>query len=302
MKNVKYYLNAAFLLALLSTTFVMAAPPENTDKEFPAKKEVRIKLVLSGCELSASTNGKIQVHHESTYDPDGYQVTMEEKGDRLYLQEKFYGDEHSGDAHWKIAVPPGTEVEFNSATGDLTVTGFDGELDGNSGTGDIEVEKSKGEFDLNSGTGSVEVTSSSGEFDLNSGTGAVKITDSSGDINANSGTGRCMGKNITILHDAEFNSGTGNTSVEKPQGDGFDLNINSGTGDAILDMQGQPLVGYFEFKVHARRGDIDCPVEFDEEERGGHEDNEYLIKSFTREKNNPRYFISTGTGTAELKL
>ena len=302
MKNIWINSILTILLFISVSAHTMTVPEEKVDKEFSAKKEVRIKLVLSDCELTASTNKKIQVHHESTYDPDRYRVIMEERGDRLYLEEKFYDDHPGGSAHWKVAVPPGTEVEFNSATGDLTVKGFKGELEGNSGTGDIDLENSDGEFDLNSGTGNIIVKASSGEFDLNSGTGTVRINDAKGDFKANSGTGRCQANNITILREGEFNSGTGDVRVEKPVGDEFDLEINSGTGDAILDLQGQPVIGYFEFKAHARRGDIECPVEFDEEERGGRDDNEYMRKSFTREKRSPRYFISTGTGTAELKL
>jgi hypothetical protein len=302
MKKISQFTSLVTVLLLAGFTLLQAAQGQDSQKEFPAKKEVRIKLVISGCELTASSNGKIQVFHASTYDPDQYEARMEERGDRLYLEEKFFGNDNKGDAHWKVAVPPGTEVEFNSATGDLTVTGFDGELEGNSGTGDLEIEKSKGEFDLNSGTGSVLVNNSSGEFDLNSGTGTVRISDSEGDIKANSGTGKCQGIAIKIRDDAEFNSGTGTTLVEKPMGDGYDLSINSGTGDAVLDMDGAPLIGYFEFKTNLRSGDIDCPVEFDEEVRSGRDDNEYIRKSFTREKSSPRYFISTGTGTAELKL
>ncbi len=301
MKNIRIFPIYAVIISFLTATLLPAAPAP-TDREFEAKKEVRIKLVLSGCELTTSTNGKIQVHHESTYDPERYKAIMEEKGDRLILEEKFYENENSGDAYWKISVPPGTEVEFNTATGDLNVKSFSGELDGNSGTGDIEVEKAEGEFDLNSGTGDVIIRASSGEFDLNSGTGSVKISEAKGDFRANSGTGRCQANDIMILHDGEFNSGTGNVLVERPIGDDFDLNINSGTGDAILDLNGLPLVGYFEFKAQAQRGDIECPVEFDEEEKGGREDHEYQRKSFTRERKSPRYFISTGTGTAELKL
>ena len=302
MKTLRVLCCPVALLFIAVLSFSAAAATGQNNKEFPAKKEVRIKLVLSGCELSASTNGKIQVELESTYDSDRYEAIMEERGDRLYLKEKFYGDDHHGNAFWKIAVPPGTEVECSSATGDISVNGFEGELEGSSGTGDIEVRKSKGEFELNSGTGNVEVSLCEGELDLNSGTGTVSISDCKGNIQANSGTGNCRASQVMILDDAEFNSGTGNCIVTRPAGEMFDMEINSGTGDAVLDLDGMPLVGYFEFKTHARRGDIDCPVEFDKEERGGQDGEEYIRRSFTREKNTPRYFISTGTGTAELKL
>jgi hypothetical protein len=295
------------ILVLLMLVFCGQVPAKSgdsdaADQEFPPLKKVRIKLVLSDCELTASSNGKIQVHHESTYDEYQYRAIVEERGSRLYIEEKFYGRDMHGGIHWKVSVPPETEVEFNSATGSLTVTGFKGDLEGQSGTGKISVTNSEGQFDLNSGTGSVEIEDTSGEFDLNSGTGTVRISDCSGDFDANSGTGRCRASEITIVHDGEFNSGTGSVLVEKPMGDDFDLRLNSGTGDAVLDMKKQPLAGYFEFRAHARRGEIECPEKFDTEEKGGSDNDEYVLKSFTRGKKSPRYFISTGTGTAELKL
>lgn len=301
----KYYVTLISVMLMLVLSGKVSAKyggSDKTDQEFPPLKKVRIKLVLSDCELTASSNGKIQVHHESIYDEDHYRTIIEERGNRLYIEEKFFGGDMHGGTHWKVFVPPETDVEFNSATGSLTVTGFKGDLEAQSGTGKISVTNSEGQFDLNSGTGSVEIEETSGEFDLNSGTGTVRISDCRGDFDANSGTGRCRASNITILHDGEFNCGTGSVLVEKPMGDDFDLRLNSGTGDAVLDMKNQPLAGYFEFRAHARRGDIECPEKFDIEVKGGNDNDEYVLKSFTRGKKSPRYFISTGTGTAELKL
>ena len=89
--------------------------------------------------------------------------------------------------------------------------------------------------------------------------------------------------------------------IVKPIGEDFDLSINSGTGDAVLDMDGQPIKGYFEFTVNARRGKIDSPIEFDNEEEYDEGDEDYVRKYFTKGGKTPRYFISTGTGTAELE-
>jgi len=88
--------------------------------------------------------------------------------------------------------------------------------------------------------------------------------------------------------------------VSRPQGEDFDLSVSSGTNDATLDMDGLPIEGYYEFSASARSGDIDCPIDFDREEEYD-EGDDNVRKSFTRGKKTPRYYISTGTGTAELK-
>ncbi len=106
---------------------------------------------------------------------------------------------------------------------------------------------------------------------------------------------------MTIEYEGEFSCGTGEVEVSFPKGEDFDLTVSSGTNDAVVDMKGQPIQGYFEFTAHARKGRIVCPVKFDKEEEFLKGDNKYLQKSFTKGKKSPRVYIKTGTGTARLK-
>jgi hypothetical protein len=269
-------------------------------KSFDQKEEVRIKLVLGDCLIKPSSDNQIHVQLIYSYDDDFFEAKFKEKSKSLLIQEKFHGNNSEGYSKWTIMIPENLEVEFESATGDLNLEGVNGKYEGSSGTGSIEVLEAKGEFDLNSGTGSVIVEDSEGEFDLNSGTGRVKIENCKGEFKANSGTGRVRAYDITIEGEGDFNSGTGDAEVSRPQGEDFDLSVSSGTNDAIVIMDGLPIEGYYEFTASARSGDIDSPVDFDREEEyddGG----DTMRKSFTRGKSSPRYFISTGTGTAELK-
>lgn len=216
------------------------------------------------------------------------------------MKEEINNGRSGGDSNWYIQLPAGVEIDFNTGTGDLKLDGVDVEIDGNTGTGDLLIKNCSGEFDLNSGTGDVDVMNSKGEFDLNSGTGSVTIEDTEGEFDANSGTGDVEVTSITIETEADFNSGTGDVKVTRPMGDNYDLSVNSGTGDAILDMDGQDVVGYFEFTAHERRGDIVCPFEFDKVEEYEQNDDTYVKKSFTKGKDRPRYFLGTGTGEAKL--
>ena len=66
-------------------------------------------------------------------------------------------------------------------------------------------------------------------------------------------------------------------------------------------MKGQELKGYFEFQIQEGSGKIRCPEKFDNEEEYQKGNRTYLKKSFTRGDANSRYYISSGTGDAELK-
>lgn len=299
--NLKFLSVLIFLLIFTLFISLFAQGKKEIEKTFEPKELVKIKLVLGDCIIKASPDKNVHARVVYSYDEDYYEVKFREKTSSITIQEKFHGNNGDGFSRWVISIPEKTEVDFESATGDLNLESVNGEFDGNTGTGNIEVLDAEGEFDLNTGTGNILVESSKGEFDINSGTGRVKIEDCEGEFDANSGTGRVRAHNITIETEGEFNSGTGDVEVSHPQGEDFDLSINSGTDDATLIMDGVPIEGYFEFSANARRGSIKCPVDFDEEEEFYEGDNRQVRKSFTKGKKGPRYFISTGTGTAELK-
>ena len=289
-------------LGFVVSAALLAAPEEKLDKTFAKKDEIRFKLVLGDCQLKKSSDSRIHVHLVYSYEPDmSFEPRIEERGGRLYLEEKIRGNNPKGYSTWTVEVPDDIEIEFKSATGSLTVEGLKLEIDGSTGTGDIVLSQVKGEFDLNTGTGEVEVSDSEGEFDLSSGTGNVEFKNCKGNFDASSGTGDVMAEGLTIEFDGEFSSGTGDAEVSFPDGTDFELRISSGTDDAILDMDGKQIRGYFEFTCHARRGRIVCPVKFDKEEEYEQNDQTYLRKSFTQGKVIPKVYIKTGTGTAKLK-
>lgn len=301
MNKPRLLILSGFFILLGISAGLAITPEQKVEQVFKAKSEVRIKLVLGECNIKNSDDGQIRVKLIYSYDPDEFEAIFKEKETSLLIQEKFHDNNPRGFSTWTIEIPRDTEVDFESATGDLVITGWEGELEGNTGTGDIELIKTKGDFKLNTGTGSIDVREAQGKFDLNSGTGGVKMESCRGNFTANSGTGSVHAINLTFEDEGDFNSGTGRCKVVKPQGTDFEVSINSGTSDALLDLQGMPLEGYFEFTAHAHRGSIECPVKFDDEKDYEEGDSRYYRKSFTRGKKSPRYYIGTGTGTAELK-
>jgi len=298
MKNIKLNTFFVFILGFFFSSSLFAQ--EEVNKSFD-KKDIRIKLVLGDCSFEKSDNNKIHVHLKYTYDDEKFEPILREKSRYIELKEKFHGDNPRGYSKWTIEVPDEIDIDFESATGDLVLTKVDIEIDGNTGTGEIEISDAKGFFDLNTGTGRIEVINSEGEFDLNSGTGRVIVEDSEGNFKLNSGTGKVEAINITIEDEGDFNCGTGDVEVVAPKGKGFDLTVSSGTNDAILDMDGNSLEGYFEFSAQKRRGRIDSPVRFDDEQEYEQGNQTYLRKSFTKGRDNTRFYIKTGTGKAKLK-
>jgi hypothetical protein len=301
MKKLALFSTASGVILLLFTTFSLAGPDAKINKTFDAPDKIKIKLELGSCTLTPSPDGKVHVEVRHSYDEQQFEAVFKERSSSLIIEEDLHGNDLNGSSEWLIKIPAVKEVDFNTGTGDLIVQEINTELEGNTGTGSIEADRCSGEFDLNSGTGSIEFRDSKGEFQLNSGTGRVKIYECSGNFQANSGTGSVYAENINIEDECEFNSGTGDVEVVRPSGEYYELHLNSGTNDAVLDMDGAEIQGFFEFRANAHSGRIKSPIDFDKTDEYRNGDSSTIVKSFTRGKDTPRFYISTGTGRAELK-
>lgn len=295
-----YFIITVILFISFSMNTSVFAQKEIT-RDFEKRETIKLKLALGSLVINKSSDDQIHVFLEHTFDDDNFEAIFKERNRSLQIKEKFYGGNPKGYSKWELSVPDGVEIDFQTGTGDLTIEGVNIKIEGNTGTGDIEVIDSKGKYKLSTGTGEILVSLSEGDFNVNAGTGRVYIEDSTGDFHANSGTGGVEAENITLLDDGIFNSGTGSAYVKAPKGDDFVLTVNSGTGDAVLDMDGQKLQGYFELSTNKKRGRIKSSVKFDKEEEYGNGEEVTIKKSLTAGKKSPEYRINTGTGKAELK-
>lgn len=284
---------------------VSAQKSKTITKSFEDVSKLTIDLVLGDCELIKSTDGKVNVELTYSYDDEDFEAIIEERNGKVYLEEEFYSrhrDHDRGRSKWIIEVPNDIDVKFETATGNLKIKDASLTIDGNTGTGNLLVENSKGEFELNSGTGNLLIVKSDGEFDLNSGTGDVDVKESTGRFDANSGTGDVDFKGVKITNRSNLNSGTGDVFVLIDSPIEKDLELNSGTGDATLNMNGQELNGEFYFSCNEDNGKIKSPVAFDEERETREHGHYVLRKKFSKGSADVRIEISTGTGTAELEL
>jgi len=301
MKVIKLNYVLIGVIVLFTGREVLAWSGKVFEKSYPVKEKLKIELVLGSCIIKKSSDDKIHVLVDYTYDDENFEIRIKEKERSLHLEEKFYGRNSSGDSKWTIHLPDNVKIDFKCATGDLSLDQVSVDIDGKTGTGNISVTASSGKFELKTGTGNVIAEESLGVFDLVSGTGDVSLKNCNGEFDVKSGTGDVQAVDLTIIDEAAFKSGTGNAEVSDPSGEDFDLSVKAGTGDATLVLDKTPLQGYFEFRATSSGGDIISPIDFDDEQDYDRADDNYTVKSFTRGKSTPRYFISTGSGTAEIK-
>lgn len=263
----KFLQKATVFLVIISlmTAISVTAGKKELVRKFDAKELVRIHTVSGNCIIEKNDAEEIEVIVESKYfPPDNFEPKMKERKHVLRLEEKMFGS-GSGHITWTIRVPDGTEVDFSTASGDMTITDLKGVFVANTASGNIEIENCQGEFDINTASGDIDAI------------------------------------NVKIDEESKFATASGTVNVKLAESSRFDLNIGSASGRAVLDYNGNPVKGYFEFTAKERSGRISAPFDFDDTEEFRRYQDWYVRKSFTKESDKPHIIIGTASGRAALK-
>jgi len=290
------------------------------DKTFDAKKNVRIETTSGDCVIKAGEDGKINVHVEySERAAESFEADIQEKSNSIRIKERWHGRNSGGRVTWTITVPSETEIEFSTASGDLSVDNINnvidastasgdvtidnaqGDMEISTASGDIDVSESKGKLDFSTASGDIKSSQLAGELDFSTASGDIKIRGAQGSFDLSCASGDIEATSITIEDDSEFSTASGDVEVNLEKSSEYDLDLSTASGDVTLDYNGNEIRGYFEFSAKKRSGSIKSPIEFDREEEYGRNGDEYVKKSFTRGGETPKVYISTASGRVMLK-
>lgn len=311
-----------FIIVLLFIN--IAAFAQNTvKKSFSGVKRIRISTSSGDCELRKAPGTSVEVELTHTFDDRSFTPRFEQSGERLELGEEFNGRNFSGSVRWKLAIPDGMKVNFSTGSGNLLVDGVSIDLDATTGSGDLEFSTMKGSVDantgsgnvdlagfngdakLNTGSGNMDVRDMEGDLDLNCGSGDIKVSQSKAYFSINTGSGNISADKVTITGSSRFNTGSGRARVGLAATPTVDLAVNSGSGDAELNFNGNEIVGQVVMKASKRHGNISAPFEFDKTEEvsnGNNNGNDVtIVKTAQRGKGTNRILVSTGSGDAVLR-
>jgi len=333
-------LNTAILfLAFMGSLFLVKgslyAEEQEILKTFKNKTKVTIETFSGNCIVKKGSGNEIIVRFVHTYPDTGFKPKFLEEGSTLVLKELRLSG--SGSSTWYLTVPEKTGIKFKSISGHFSVAGLksninaktvsgdinardcQGELSLASVSGDMDVENLSGKVNIKSVSsdlevknlsGEVQVKSASGDIEAEALEGAIVVKVASGDIEINNSQGSFEVKtasgdisavNIIIKKESRFKVASGDVYVKLAKSASHDLTLASASGDAVLNYNGNPIEGYFEFKAIEDSGKIISPFAFDKEEEEEKWGKTYLIKSFKRKSNTPKILIHTASGKAVLK-
>ncbi len=267
-----------FLLAVTS-----AYAQETVEKTYSGIKSIRLTTASGNGTIKKSDSDEVKVHLRYTYDDDVYEPSFEQRGDRLYIDEDFKRSRWSrGYSEWTLEVPNGIELDFKTGSGNIEVSGVNIEVRSSTGSGNIDIEEVNGDvrantgsgnitfqnvegwLNANTGSGSIRLDGTKGDAKLNTGSGNIRSRDIEGELSMNTGSGNIDVVNAIITGSSSFNTGSGTAEVSLGGVLDHDLSVSTGSGNAILDFNGQDISGEFIMRA-SDKSDIRAPFQFDEE-------------------------------------
>jgi hypothetical protein len=307
-------------ICLLFLTFYTQAQ-ERITKDFSGIEKISINTSSGDCILKKGNGSEVKV--ELVHDfGNGYEPVIEKEGSKLIIKEEFKRGSWNGSAKWTLTIPDNMDIRFNTGSGDfeasnlkfeldmntgsgdIILSSIKGDLRSNTGSGDVEVSDFDGELKANTGSGNMRLANAVGEVKLNCGSGNIRIKDTNAAISANVGSGDIDASGLTLAGSSSFNSGSGTTEVALAASPKFDISVNSGSGDAILDFEGNKIEGLVVMRANKKNGRISAPFAFDKEEEeqqgSGRWDQTVIKKTAQIGSSNVEIKVGSGSGTAKI--
>ncbi len=289
------------LAMLLMTGTSIAGEWKELHKEFSAKKTLDISTTSGDCIIKQGSADKIivdvkyNVRPEKAFEPD-----FKDRSGTLKIKERWSGSS-SGDVIWTIQVPKEIEIEFSTASGDLTVTDAVNDINASTASGDITLENVKGSFDISTASGDVDADEIEGEIEISTASGEIKIKDSKGMFELSCASGDVQAERIIIEDVSTFSTASGDVEVSLAKSTEHDLELSAASGDVRLEYNGNNMKGYFELSAKKRSGSISSSVKFDGEDEFERHGRTYVKKYFTAGSKEPEIRLSTASGKVTLK-
>ena len=251
---------------------------------------------------------KVIGHNSDTVEISGISQSPEEmpvtkvSGKKLVFSENSKVDGSSPDwPVWTLKVPQHTDFDINISGGNVSIEYITGDINCHLGAGDIKLDQIDGAVEITAGTADIDLTRSKGKFEGNTGTGDVNLDEVRGTFSFNSGTGKVKVINSVVMGTSQFNSGTGDLFFGGKGGVQADLSMNSGTDNALIELDKLNFEGTLQLKCSKSGGHIKAPFSFDEEKEERHGKDTNLVK--TKKFGNKKVVVTvaTGLGTASAR-
>ena len=172
-----------------------------------------------------------------------------------------------------------------------------GNIQSKSASGDVKVEDLNGDLEVELASGDVRVENLNGNLDAKTASGDMKVNNSKGTLKLKCASGDIQTSGIELTGDSFFKSVSGDVSIRVGAEVKFDMDIDTVSGDIVLDYNGKPVKGYFIFK--GKKGDIDSEIPFENDHESKY--SPFVKKYFKKGGDSPKISLSTVSGNITFK-
>ncbi len=185
--------------------------------------------------------GECQLRTRAFREGDSLRITVDRPGCGWGSSE--------GQVDIELRAPRSTDLDVETGSGPVTVSGIRGSIRLATGQGDINVRDTAGSLSIETGSGDVVAESCQGVLELDNGQGTVTVKAARGDFKLETGSGSFTLTDLAGNLDVE--TGSGRVGVSRIRGD---LKVEAGSGDVILE-------GVASRRVQVGTGSGDVSVE-----------------------------------------
>jgi DUF4097 and DUF4098 domain-containing protein YvlB len=142
---------------------------------FDSRGLVSLSLGSGDIIVTAWSRDEIRIHATSEsgglrLDASGSRASLELSGGR------------GGESRYEVTVPVGVRIVARAQSGDISISGTEGEVDARSQSGDIKVDDVANRLDIGTLSGDIEAHAVSGDVQIKSVSGDIRMTDFKGDF------------------------------------------------------------------------------------------------------------------------
>lgn len=239
--NHNHQKNNFYVVAVLALCPIVVFAAQTESFSAKGLKKLQLKNLSGDVVIKASKNNKVVVNYEKIKFSEHCDLKIEKKPETLLLEvkknKKPWGDDCK--VSFDISLPKKMDMQVNVGSGNVDITGIEGESEINMGSGDLSYRAAwLDELTVRSGSGDTNVQGLAGDVDILTGSGEINLDYAEHAVPASlqirSGSGDIEAKGLK--GDVDIITGSGNIELTyaKTVQDKGEISIKSGSGDAKI--------------------------------------------------------------------
>lgn len=241
---------------------VLAAPAwaeKQVDQSRPADADVTVSVENLSGSVRVEGWDQPEVKVTGTLGDDTEGLSFEGGRGSISIEveipEGRWGRRKDVESHLEIWLPRGAELEVETVSASIRVTGVDGKLDLESVSGGVEARGGSREAELETVSGAIEFHGSGSEVVAESVSGRVTLKGVAGRVEVNTVSGG-VDVEAALLGDGQFESVSGEVRLAARLGSGSELEVGAHSGNVTLSLDGE-VSAHFEVNTFSGRIDND---------------------------------------------